>query len=170
MVVRCHEHEQGCGWTGDLRELDNHSDLCSFKPSQQEDDDVVLTSSVAAQLTSRLKQCEDALRTKDKEISVLQHKVERLEQRHQKEINDLKEVNKGQQSMIVRLTAKVETLQGGTASCQGEVQNTSRNPLVSSRILPASSHLVKQQPGVVEKQNIVFEHHNGDKTQVTISH
>ena len=72
LVVRCHEHERGCTWTGELSELVTHFVRCEYKPNVQQG--AVVVDAVQG-LTDRLEQC---LLEKDEELALLRHDQESL--------------------------------------------------------------------------------------------
>ena len=92
LVVRCNHHEDGggCSWTGELSELDTHIKSCPHNP-------MISKELLRKNIMDRLKQCEVALREKDRDQSLLRD-----------EIAALKEDNHSLKVMVLRLTGRME--------------------------------------------------------------
>ena len=114
--VKCSNEVEGCGWVGELRDLDGHlKDGCEFEERNN-------TRKLVQQLLERVKTCEDELASKAAEVVLLQRRGEESEAKIQTLENAISDHDSQLRNGFLRKAEEVLHLQQRLKLCENDMK------------------------------------------------
>ena len=173
LKVKCHEHNKGCEWQGELRDMKVHNDVC-----KKADKEEGMMKEELRNCREELRTCReelDSLKEKAKEVDVLKEKVmtaERLITKQQWDIQDLA----GKVEQLQRVAAQKENCPPTTSLCRrkrGESSGACANPRGAEkegeRKRKGGGHRERERPDSKRwKRTMNLLHHAGHQKYVKI--